>query len=125
MYINKVQFLIHEAFVPTTISIQVSEHTNFAQMQYLGTVDLQPVQESQLTRELKTIWLQNVACKSVELLFGKNYATPLNKFNQVGVYRLQFEGSYVEDGEPIYQMHPDIQLEDENDYIKNRPYPVF
>lgn len=54
-----------------------------------------------MTRELKTVYI-DVMCQYFKITFHKCYENPQNTFNQVGLIRLQFGGSYI--GEHEYTM---------------------
>jgi len=56
------------------------------------------IQSGFQSRELKTVHL-NVSCQYFKIVLHKNYENPHNNFNQVGLIKLQFHGTYIGDYE--------------------------
>ena len=78
------------------------------QYQNLGFFQLDDNRQSNYqSRELKTVYLE-VICQQFRIQLGKNYDNRLNKFNQVGLVKMLFEGQYLGNYE-LQQVYPPQQ----------------
>jgi hypothetical protein len=90
--------------IPQTISLS-SLMPQMPQYQNLGFFQLDDNRQSNYqSRELKTVYLE-VICQQFRIQLGKNYDNRLNKFNQVGLVKMLFEGQYLGNYE-LQQVYP-------------------